>query len=264
MYETSDTTTSAAGNGAATCISVSHISRWFGDNHVLDDVVLDVPLHGRVGIVGASGGGKSTLLSLICGLDEPDAGTVSVQGCEDRGDRLERCALMPQRDLLLPWRLAIDNAGLALENKGMSRREARARVQPMFERFGLASAEMRRPAELSGGMRQRVAFLRTLLAEKEVLLLDEPFGALDSITRAGMQDWLSATLDAEPRTVVLVTHDVEEALLLCREVVVVSSRPGRIVERLQVGVDKHRPRREVISHPEFVALRERAMEALGT
>jgi ABC-type nitrate/sulfonate/bicarbonate transport system ATPase subunit len=264
MYETSDTTTSAPETRAATCIAVSHVSRWFGDNHVLDDVVLDVPLHGRLGIVGASGGGKSTLLSLICGLDELDAGTVRVQGREGRAERLERCALMPQRDLLLPWRLAIDNAGLALENKGISRKEARARVQPMFERFGLASAEMRRPAELSGGMRQRVAFLRTLLAEKEVLLLDEPFGALDSITRAGMQDWLSTTLDAEPRTVVLVTHDVEEALLLCQQVVVLSSRPGRIVERLQVGVDKHRPRREVVSHPEFVALREHAMEALGT
>jgi ABC-type nitrate/sulfonate/bicarbonate transport system ATPase subunit len=264
MYETSDTATSVPDTAAGTCIAVSHVSRWFGDNHVLDDVVLDVTRHGRLGIVGASGGGKSTLLSVICGLDEPDAGTVTVQGHEAAKERLERCALMPQRDLLLPWRLAIDNAGLALENKGMSRKEARARVAPMFERFGLASAEMRRPAELSGGMRQRVAFLRTLLAEKEVLLLDEPFGALDSITRAGMQDWLSTTLDAEPRTVVLVTHDVEEALLLCGQVVVVSSRPGRIVERLTVTVDKRRPRREVVSDAGFVALREHAMEALGT
>ncbi len=247
-----------------TCIAVRDVSRWFGENHVLDELDLELGLHGRLGIVGASGGGKSTLLSLICGLDEPDSGDVDVMGHTSPAERLARCALMPQRDLLLPWRLAIDNAGLALENKGLSRREARARVAPMFERFGLAGADRRRPAELSGGMRQRVAFLRTLLADKEVLLLDEPFGALDSITRAGMQGWLSATLDAEPRTVVLVTHDVEEALLLCEEVVVMSARPGRVVDRISVSVPKHRPRREIVAEPEFVSLRERAMEALET
>jgi NitT/TauT family transport system ATP-binding protein len=240
------------------------VSRWFGDNHVLDGVDLDVSLHRRLGIVGASGGGKSTLLSLIGGLDEPDEGMVSVQGCEKAADRLARCALMPQRDLLMPWRLAIDNAGLALENKGISRKDARARVKPMFERFGLAGAELRRPGELSGGMRQRIAFLRTLLAEKEVLLLDEPFGALDSLTRAGMQDWLSSALDAEPRTVVLVTHDVEEALLLCNEVVVMSARPGRIMDRIQVSLPKEGTHREIVAQPEFVALRERALEALET
>jgi NitT/TauT family transport system ATP-binding protein len=132
----------------------------------------------------------------------------------------------------------------------------------MFERFGLAGADRLRPGELSGGMRQRVAFLRTLLAEKEVLLLDEPFGALDSITRAGMQDWLSAALNAEPRTVVLVTHDVEEALVLCDEVVVISARPGRIIDRITVAVSKEGPRREIVAAAEFVSLRERAMEAL--
>jgi ABC-type nitrate/sulfonate/bicarbonate transport system ATPase subunit len=164
----------------------------------------------------------------------------------------------------MPWRLAIDNAGLALENKGISRKDARARVKPMFERFGLGGAELLRPAELSGGMRQRIAFLRTLLAEKEVLLLDEPFGALDSLTRAGMQDWLSSALDAEPRTVVLVTHDVEEALLLCNEVVVMSARPGRIIDRLEVSFRKEGTHREIVAQPEFVALRERALEALET
>ena len=250
------------GRSTATCIEVRGLSRWFGSNHVLDEVDLEVGLHGRMGIVGASGGGKSTLLSLICGLDEPDSGVVTVQGQSSAAGRLECCALMPQRDLLLPWRLAIDNAGLALENKGLSRRDARARVAPMFERFGLAGADFLRPAELSGGMRQRVAFLRTLLAEKEVLLLDEPFGALDSITRGNMQAWLRQALDAEPRTVVLVTHDVEEALLLCDEVVVMSPRPGRIIDRFPVAVPKDATRREIVAEPEFINLRERAMEAL--
>ena len=229
---------------------------------MLDELSLEVGLHRRLGIVGASGGGKSTLLSLICGLDEPDSGQVTVQGQATAKGRLTSCALMPQRDLLLPWRLAIDNAGLALENQGLSRKQARERVLPMFERFGLHGADHLRPAELSGGMRQRVAFLRTLLADKEVLLLDEPFGALDSITRANMQAWLSATLDAEPRTVVLVTHDVEEALLLCDEVVVMSARPGRVIDRFPVAVPKEASRREIVGEPEFVNLRERAMEAL--
>jgi NitT/TauT family transport system ATP-binding protein len=255
----------SAANGrtsGGTCIAVRRVSRWFGDNHVLDELELEVDLHGRLGIVGASGGGKSTLLSLICGLDEPDSGEVIVQGQSTAAGRLDCCALMPQRDLLMPWRLAIDNAGLALENKGMSRRKARERVGPLFERFGLAGADYLRPAELSGGMRQRVAFLRTLVSEKEVLLLDEPFGALDSITRASMQAWLSSALDAEPRTVVLVTHDVEEALLVCNEVVVMSARPGRVVDRITVTVPKRGSRREIVAEPEFVSLRERAMEAL--
>ena len=140
---------------------------------------------------------------------------------------------MPQRDLLLPWRTALDNAAIALENRGLSRAEARDRTRPLFERFGLASFENARPGELSGGMRQRVSFLRTLMADKDVLLLDEPFGALDSITRAQMQEWLLQAMDAVPRTVLLVTHDVEEALLLCRRVVVLSQRPGRVVAVLE-------------------------------
>jgi len=133
---------------------------------------------------------------------------------------------MPQRDCLLPWRTALDNACLALENTGVPRTEARRRAAPLFARLGLAGAELLRPARLSSGMRQRVAFLRTLLAGKETLLLDEPFGALDAITRAELQEWLAAALVGEPRTVLLVTHDVEEALLLCERVVVPGRRTG--------------------------------------
>src|SRR5207247_1253004 len=142
--------------------------------------------------------------------------------------RLARCALMPQRDCLLPWRTALDNAGLALENAGLSRREARRRAAPLFAQFGLAGAELQRPARLSGGMRQRVAFLRTLLAGKPVLLLDEPFASLDALTRAEMQAWLAGALLREPRTVLLVTHDVEEAVVLADRLVVLAPRPGRV------------------------------------
>jgi NitT/TauT family transport system ATP-binding protein len=213
--------------------------------------------------VGPSGGGKSTLLHIVAGLMEPDTGEVNVEGATAAKDRLARCALMPQRDLLLPWRTALDNATIALENRGVSRSEARNRTRPLFTRFGLAMFEEVRPAQLSGGMRQRVSFLRTLVADKDVLLLDEPFGALDSITRAQMQEWLLRALGDVPRTVLLVTHDVEEALLLSKVVVVLSARPGRVVRVLTAGFPTESPRREIVTSPEFVALKEQALEAIG-
>ncbi len=169
---------------------------------------------------------------------------------------------MPQRDLLLPWFSAIDNAALALRNHGAGRAEARRRAAGLFERFGLEGFERTRPAELSGGMRQRVAFLRTLLAGKPVLALDEPFASLDAITRAEMQQWLAGALRADPRTVVLVTHDVEEALYLSDRVIVLSARPARIVAELQAPAPRAADRDAAVTDPEFVAVRERAMRAL--
>ncbi len=234
----------------------------FGDLLALDGVDLSVPHHGRLAVVGPSGGGKSTLLALVAGLLEPSGGSVSVGGERDPHQRLARCALMPQKDLLLPWRNALDNACLALENQGLRRAEARSRARPLFERFGLAEFARSRPDQLSGGMRQRVAFLRTLLAGKEVLLLDEPFGALDSITRAQMQEWLAGALAVQPRTVMLVTHDVEEALLLADLVVVLSARPGQVVHRLDPVLERDGPRREVVSSGQFVKARQEILEAL--
>jgi len=252
----------AGGGGAGDGIVVSGVTRSFEEVTALRDLDLRVALHSRVGVVGPSGCGKSTLVGLIAGLDEPDSGTIEVLGKSRAAERLASCALMPQRDLLLPWRSALGNACLALENKGVSKQDADGRVRPMFPRFGLEGFEDRRPSQLSGGMRQRVSFLRTLVADKEVLLLDEPFGALDSITRASMQEWLREALDTEPRTVILITHDVEEALILCHEVVVLSERPGRVVDRITTDLPHASSRRELVALPEFVALRDRAMAAL--
>src|SRR5436190_6531506 len=206
-----------------------------------------------VAVVGPSGCGKSTLLELAAGLQKPDEGSV----------RAPSCAYMPQRDLLLPWRDALGNAALALECEGVRRSEARRRAAPLFERFGLAEFERARPTDLSGGMRQRVAFLRTLLAGRPILLLDEPFGALDSLTRAGMQEWLADALDKEPRTVLLVTHDVQEALFLADRVAVLSARPGRVVAELEVDLERPRVRRALVADPAFVRLERSALEALG-
>jgi ABC-type nitrate/sulfonate/bicarbonate transport system ATPase subunit len=251
-----------AGSDASVAIEFRGVGKAFGEIVAVQGIDLSVPRHSRVGIVGPSGGGKSTLLQIIAGLMEPDTGEVYVEGVRSARDRLARCALMPQRDLLLPWRSALDNAGIALENRGLSGSEARRRTRPLFERFGLAKFEDVRPAQLSGGMRQRVGFLRTLMAEKDVLLLDEPFGALDSITRAEMQDWLTRAMDEVPKTVLLVTHDVEEALLLSRMVVVLSARPGRVVRILTVDHRPGRSRRQIVTSPEFVSLKEQALEAL--
>ena len=214
-------------------------------------------------VIGPSGCGKSTLLELAAGLQEPDEGTVAAFGGVSAPERLGACAHMPQRDLLLPWRDALANAALALECGGLSRREARSRAAPLLERFGLGQFAGARPAALSGGMRQRVAFLRTLLAGRPVLLLDEPFASLDSISRASMQEWLAGVLLTEGRTLVLVTHDVDEALFLSDRVVVLSRRPGRVIAELPVGIDRPRPRRETVTDPAFVELKERALEALS-
>jgi ABC-type nitrate/sulfonate/bicarbonate transport system ATPase subunit len=247
---------------AAGGIILRGLEHSFGELRTLDRIDLEVPAHGVIGLVGPSGCGKSTLLELICGLREPSGGNVEVGGGTAASERLARCAFMPQRDLLLPWYSAIDNAALALRNQGIRREAARAAAAELFERFGLGGFEAARPDELSGGMRQRVAFLRTLIAGKPVLALDEPFAALDAITRAEMQEWLAGALRADPRTVVLVTHDVEEALYLCDRVVVLSARPARVAAELTAPEPRAQERDGAVTAAVFVAAREDALLAL--
>jgi len=200
-------------------------------------------------VVGPSGCGKTTLLELICRLQPPDSGTMAA----------EPAALMPQRSLLLAHMRAIDNAALALRFAGLSRARARAQASELFVELGLGGFEQAMPHELSGGMRQRVAFLRTLLAGRPVLCLDEPFASLDAITRTEAQRWLAEALLRRPRTVVLVTHDVEEAVQLADRVAVLSARPGRVIEEISVAAG--RPRSP--TDPGLLGLRARALEALA-
>jgi ABC-type nitrate/sulfonate/bicarbonate transport system ATPase subunit len=254
--------------GATAEVALHKVTRRFATRRGEIVALADLSLATRRGevlaVVGPSGCGKSTLLELVVGLAEPDQGSVTVDGETGRAARLAACAYMPQRDLLLPWRSTLANAALALEAQGERPAAARRRAEPLLDRFGLGEFARALPAQLSGGMRQRVAFLRSLLAGRPVLLLDEPFGALDSITRASMQEWLADALAAEPRTVVLVTHDVREALFLADRVAVLSSRPGTVVEELEVGLERPRPRRETVTDPAFAALEERALAALET
>jgi ABC-type nitrate/sulfonate/bicarbonate transport system ATPase subunit len=221
-------------------IGVRGVSKAFGAVDALDHIDLDVEPGEFVAIVGPSGCGKSTLLSAIAGLIEPDSGDVLLDGASAR-QRLGRVALMPQRDALLPWRSVLDNAVLSVEISGGSRSEARERARSLLPRFGLEGFGDHYPAALSGGMRQRAAFLRTVLTDKDVLLLDEPFGALDALTRRSMQEWLLDLWDELGRTILMVTHDVEEALLLSDHVAVMTARPGRIklFERVQLPRPRH-------------------------
>ena len=228
-------------------VVLAGVRKAYGPVVALDGVDLRAAPGEVVAVVGPSGCGKSTLLELVCGLATADAGTVSSPPA----------ALMPQRDALLPWLSAIDNAALARRVAGDSRAAARARAHEHFAAFGLEGFERARPSELSGGMRQRVAFLRTLLAGRPVLCLDEPFAALDALTRGQAQGWLGDALAREPRTVLLVTHDAEEAVLLADRVAVMSARPGRVVELIDVALPRPRARADV------AGLRERALAALG-
>jgi ABC-type nitrate/sulfonate/bicarbonate transport system ATPase subunit len=231
------------------------------DVMALERVDLAVAEGEFVALVGPSGCGKSTLLRVLAGLLAPTAGVAEVGGVSAIG-RPGLVAFMPQKDLLLPWRRALGNAALGLEIRGVAKREARARARALFGVFGLEGFEEAWPGQMSGGMRQRLALLRTFLVPSPVLLLDEPLGALDAITRRGMHAWLQGVLAIEPRTVLLVTHDVEEALVLADRVVVMSPRPGRLVE--EVAAPFARPREPgIVTEAPFTAAKARVLAALG-
>lgn len=225
---------------------------------VLDDVSFSVGAGEFVSIVGPSGCGKSTLLNIAAGLDLPSAGRVLVDG-EEAAGHCEHAAYMPQRDLLFPWRTIVQNAALGLEVQGMPRREARARVREWFPRFGLTGFEDSLPYELSGGMRQRAALLRTVVQQRKTLLLDEPFGALDALTKQELQLWLQRVWTEHDWTALLITHDVREAVMLSDQVVVLGPRPATVRDIIEVGLP--RPRGDA-SASALAALEQRVHAAL--
>ena len=226
-------------------LELKAVSKRFGDLEVLADINISVRPGEFVSILGPSGAGKSTILQLLTGALSPDGGTMACDGVPLDGNS-HRFAFMPQRDALMPWRRVIDNTALGLEVQGMSRSAARAVVQPLFAEFGLAGFERNYPAQLSGGMRQRAALLRTVVQESSMLLLDEPFGALDALTRARMQRWLSGMWTRHGWTVLLITHDVREAVLLSDRIYVLSPRPARILRHYEIPLPH--PRTPANSH----------------
>ncbi|WP_127752288.1 ABC transporter ATP-binding protein [Devosia sp. 1566] len=221
-------------------LELRNLGKSFGDSEVLADINLSVGAGEFVSILGPSGAGKSTILQLLTGAVSTDGGEMLFDGTP-LAPKSHPFAFMPQRDALMPWRRIIDNATLGLEVAGMTRKAARAAVQPLFAEFGLAGFENYYPAQLSGGMRQRAALLRTVVQHKSMLLLDEPFGALDALTRTRMQRWLAGMWTRHRWTVLLITHDVREAVLLSDRIYLLSPRPARIVRRVDVPLEHPRP-----------------------
>lgn len=220
---------------------------------VLDDISLSVKQQEFVSIVGPSGCGKSTLFHIIGGLEKPDAGTIAMNGIPVTGQR-GRISYMPQQPALFPWRTIEDNVLLAGEIKGSLQDDAREEARHWLGKVGLSGFEKAYPHMLSGGMQQRVAFLRSLLAPQELMLLDEPFSALDALTRSEMQRWLLKLWEENRRSVLFITHNIEEALLLSNRIYVFSGRPGSIIQTVDVPFP--RPRREEITDsPEFLQLK---------
>jgi ABC-type nitrate/sulfonate/bicarbonate transport system ATPase subunit len=245
---------------------VEHVHRAFpspeGETvHALVDAELTVRPGEFISLIGPSGCGKSTLFNLIAGLDTPTSGRILIDGV-DRSGQQGLVGYMLQKDLLLPWRTVLENVVLGLEIGGVRKKTAQAIARPLLTTYGLGGFEGRYPAQLSGGMRQRVALLRTILFNRDIILLDEPFGALDAQTREHMQEWLLDLWDDFRKTVLFVTHDIDEAIYLSDRVVVMSARPGRIVSSFDVTLD--RPRKpSVVTSAEFVRLKADARELLN-
>lgn len=220
---------------SAARLELISVAKRFDALEVLADISLSVHPGEFVSILGPSGAGKSTILQLLTGAFTPDGGEIVCDGAP-LDPKSHRFAFMPQRDALMPWRRIIDNAALGLEVQGLSRKAARAQVTPLFSEFGLAGFERHYPAQLSGGMRQRAALLRTVVQQRSMLLLDEPFGALDALTRAKMQRWLATMRARHDWTVLLITHDVREAVLLSDRIYVLSQRPARVLTHYDVDL----------------------------
>ena len=214
-----------------------------------------------VSLIGPSGCGKSTIFNAVAGLLAPSDGTVAIDG-EDATGTIGRVGYMLQKDLLLPWRTVLDNIILGLEVRGASVKEARAYALPYLQRYGLGGFEHAYPAALSGGMRQRAALLRTLLFDSDIVLLDEPFGALDAQTRGRMQEWLLQLWQDFGKTVIFVTHDVDEAVYLSDVIHVMAARPGRLIATLDVPLPRPRPRSLALTAG-FAAVKERCLALLG-
>ncbi|MBM4478598.1 ATP-binding cassette domain-containing protein [Rhodococcus hoagii] len=232
-------------------VELATVTKSFGARRVLDGIDLAVRQGEFVSVIGPSGCGKSTVFGIVAGLDSPDSGSVSAP----------TCAHMPQKDLLFPWRSVLENTALGLEVQRLPKKQARARAAELFPRFGLAGFEDARPHQLSGGMRQRAALLRTVVQDRSVLLLDEPFGALDSLTRTEMQTWLQDVWQQYRWTVLMITHDVREAVFLSDRVIVLSARPATV--RREVVVDLPRPRElPIVTSPEFAAVERELIEVL--
>lgn len=222
-------------------LEVKNVSKSFDGKRVLQNVSLELRQGELVSLLGVSGGGKTTLFNVISGLLKPDEGTVFLDG-EDITGRPGRISYMLQKDLMLPYRTIEDNVALPLLLKGVKKKEARLQVSSMFPQFGLEGTEKKFPAQLSGGMRQRAALLRTYMFSRELALLDEPFSALDTLTKSAMHKWYLDVMEEIQLSTLFITHDIDEAVLLSDRIYLLSGTPGRIGGEIVIKEPKPRHR----------------------
>ena len=241
-------------------LEVKNVSVSFDGKPVLEDVTIELNRGELVCLLGVSGGGKTTLFNVISGLLRPDAGQVLLDGGDITG-RPGSISYMLQKDLLLPYRTIEDNVALPLLLKGVKKKEARAQVGPMFAQFGLEGTQKKYPAQLSGGMRQRAALLRTYLFSQDVALLDEPFSALDTLTKSAIHRWYLEVMERIKLSTLFITHDIDEAILLSDRIYLLSGQPGRIVEEIPITQPKPRPADFNLT-PEFLEYKRRILSLL--
>lgn len=241
-------------------LEVRNVKKTFGNTVVLDKVSLELYENEFVSLIGLSGSGKSTIFNIISGLVIPDEGEVFIEGKNFTG-KTGRVSYMHQKDLLMPWRKIIDNVSLPLLLKGEGKKQARAAVADYFKLFGLEGYEYKYPFQLSGGMRQRAALLRTYMFSRDIMLLDEPFGGLDAITRSRMHNWLLAILENLNTSILFITHDIEEAIFLSDRIYILSERPARIKEVITVNLPKPR-KREMITSESFNNIKRHILSVL--
>lgn len=242
-------------------LKVSHISKAFGEQEVLKDVTLELHDNELVSLLGVSGGGKTTLFNVISGLLNPEEGQVILDGKDITGQP-GNVSYMLQKDLLLPYRTVEDNVALPLIIKGEKKKEARKKVQPYFAEFGLEGTEKKYPSQLSGGMRQRAALLRTYMFSDKIALLDEPFSALDTLTKSAMHKWYLKVMEQIHLSTIFITHDIDEAILLSDRIYLLTGQPGKITGEIKICQPK--PRREDFNlTPEFLEYKRQILEELG-
>jgi len=242
-------------------LKVSHLKQKYEGMPIIDDISFHLDKNEFVTLIGPSGCGKSTIFNMISGIVPIDEGKICIDGQDYTGEP-GHVSYMYQKDLLLPWKRVIDNTALPLFIKGEPVEQARKKVIPYLKLFGLESFEYKYPFQLSGGMRQRVALLRTYMFSRDIVLLDEPFGGLDAITRSKMQTWLLQVIEKIKPSVLFITHDIEEAIYLSDRIYVLSDRPAQIKEEVQISLPKPRER-EIITSQAFNQIKRRVLSNLS-
>ena len=233
-------------------ILLKNISKSFDSMEILKDINIEVNEGELVSILGPSGSGKSTIFNILTNIIKSDRGEVNING---------NISYMYQKDMMVPWKKVIDNIGIPLIFKGKSKKEAREEVKKHIEEFGLSGFEYKYPSQLSGGMKQRANFLKTYLTSNDIMLLDEPFGALDSMTRRKMQNWLLDLTKEMNSTILFITHDIEEAIFLSNKIYVISEKPAIIKGEIKVNLPKNR-NEKIITSEEFINIKKEILSLI--